>query len=108
MRLHSGPKQNSFVSFPAETNGDFYTEATQLIQLMYMAIILSDNYRLSRPDGTLIVLTSPTRTTAQTRVGKWQKRVVRYSKDPVRSFSDPTICRATAKEHNKQFSLCQS
>jgi len=84
LRLHPGPKQNSFVSFPAETNGDLYREATQIIQLIYRAIILSDNYRLSLPVGTVIVLTSPTRTTTQTRVGKWQTRFVRYIQDPVR------------------------
>lgn len=108
MRLHAKPKQNSFVIFPAETHGDLYREATQLIHLMYMAITLSDNSRLSRPVGTLMVLTSPTRTTAQARVGKWQTRVVRYSKDHVTSFSDPSISRATPKEHNKLSELYRS
>ena len=73
-----------------------YREATQKIYPLYRVIILSDNYRLSLPVGSFIVLASPTRTTAQTRVGKWQTRVVRYCKDPVKSFSDPSISRATA------------
>jgi hypothetical protein len=100
LRLHSGPKQKSFVSFPAETNGDLYRKSTQIIQIIYRAIISSDNYRLSLPVGTFIALTSPTRTTAQTRVGKWQTQVVRYSKDRVTSFFDPNISTATATEHN--------
>jgi hypothetical protein len=55
--------------------------------------------------GTFIVLTSPTRTTAQTRVGKWQTTVFWYRKDPVRSISDPSISRVTATEHNKLSTL---
>ena len=98
-RLHSGPKQWSLVSFPAKTNGDLYRKATQLIQLIYRAIILSDNYQLSLPIGSFILLASPTRKTDHARIGKWQTRVVRYSKDPGGSFSDPTISKSTATEH---------
>jgi hypothetical protein len=68
----------------------------------------TDNYRFSLPVGSFIVLTSPTRTTAQTRVGKWQTRVVRYSNEPVRNFSDPIISRATATEHNRLSALYPS
>jgi hypothetical protein len=51
------------------------TPHNYLIQLLYRAIILSDNYRLSLPIGSFIVGTSYTRTTAHMRIGKWQTSV---------------------------------
>ena len=86
----SQPKKGRFVQ------GGHTTNSTHI-----RGYYFTDNYRFSLPVGSFIVLMSPTRTTAQTRVGKWQTRVVRYSKDRVRSYSDPSISRATATEHNK-------
>jgi len=100
LRLLSGPKKKLFISFPGEKKGANCTGERHNNFNFIQGYYFTDNYRLSLPVGTFIVLTSPTRTTAQTRVEKWQTRVVRYSKDHVRSFSDPSISRSTATEHN--------